>query len=124
MYCVHGQLPFAKGVSVKSSARPLLRAVLCETPKQTVNLYVHQDCGRPSTGIPEILEAEISITDIAVACHHKRIHRAASVVQQVHKLLNGIEILAGCTQAKVGESSEWTSIVKSAEENRAKFAKL
>jgi hypothetical protein len=47
--------------------------------------------------------------------------KAASVVQQVHKVLNDIENLAGCTQAKVGESSEWTSIVKSAEENRAKF---
>jgi cation transporter-like permease len=39
---------------------------------------------------------------------------AGSVVQQVHKVLNDIEILAGCTPAKVGESSEWTSIVNSA----------
>jgi hypothetical protein len=42
---------------------------------------------------------------------------AASVVQQVHKLLSDIEILAGCTPDKVGKSSEWTSIMNSAEEN-------
>jgi hypothetical protein len=42
---------------------------------------------------------------------------AASVVQQVYKVPSDIEILAKCTPAKVGESSEWTSIVSSAEEN-------
>jgi hypothetical protein len=49
---------------------------------------------------------------------------AGTVVQQVHKVLNNIEIeiLAGCTPAE-GESSEWTSIVYSAEENRADFCK-
>jgi hypothetical protein len=41
---------------------------------------------------------------------------AASVVQQVHKVLSDIEILAGCTRSKVGESSPWTAVVK---ENRA-----
>jgi hypothetical protein len=46
---------------------------------------------------------------------------AASVVQQVHKVISGIEILAKCTPARVGESSEWTTIVNSAEESRAKF---
>jgi hypothetical protein len=29
---------------------------------------------------------------------------AASVVQQLYKMLNDIEILAGCTPAKVGEA--------------------
>jgi hypothetical protein len=48
---------------------------------------------------------------------------AASVVQQVDKVLNDIEILARCTPAKVGESSQWTSIVNSVEENRANFCK-
>jgi N-acetylmuramic acid 6-phosphate (MurNAc-6-P) etherase len=33
---------------------------------------------------------------------------AVAVVQQVHKVLNDIEILAECTTAKVGESSECT----------------
>jgi hypothetical protein len=42
---------------------------------------------------------------------------AGSVVQ-VHKVLNDIEILAGSTRAKVGESPKWTTIVNSAEENR------
>jgi hypothetical protein len=38
---------------------------------------------------------------------------AAAVVQQEHKVLNDTEILAGCTPAKVGEGSEYTSIVNS-----------
>jgi hypothetical protein len=42
----------------------------------------------------------------------------------MHRLLSNTEILAGCTQAKVGEISEWTSIVNSAEENRANFVKV
>jgi hypothetical protein len=46
---------------------------------------------------------------------------AASVVQ-VYKVLNDIEIIPGCTPAKVGESSEWTSIVNSAG-NIANFCK-
>jgi hypothetical protein len=49
---------------------------------------------------------------------------AASVVRQVYKVLDDIENLAGCTPTKVGESSEWVSIVNTAEENRANFAKL
>jgi hypothetical protein len=48
---------------------------------------------------------------------------ASTVVQQVHKVLNDIESLAGCTPAKVGESSEWTSIVNSEEQNRANCSK-
>jgi hypothetical protein len=48
---------------------------------------------------------------------------AAAVVQEVHNVLSDIEILSGCTSAKVGESSEWTSVVKRAEENRANVCK-
>jgi hypothetical protein len=48
---------------------------------------------------------------------------AASVVQQVYEVLIDIENLAGCTPTKVGESSEWTSIVNSMEDNRANFCK-
>jgi hypothetical protein len=39
-------------------------------------------------------------------------------------VLSDIEILAKCTPAKARESSEWTSIVRSAEENRANFCKI
>jgi hypothetical protein len=42
----------------------------------------------------------------------------------VYKVLSDIEILAKCTPAKMWESSEWTSIVSSAEENRANFCKI
>jgi hypothetical protein len=49
---------------------------------------------------------------------------AASVVQRVHKVISDIEILAKFTPTRVGESSQWTTILKSAEENRAIFCKL
>jgi hypothetical protein len=48
---------------------------------------------------------------------------AASVAQQVYRVLIDVENLAGSTPAKVGESSEWTSVVNGAEENRANFRK-
>jgi hypothetical protein len=38
-------------------------------------------------------------------------------------VLGDIKNLPGCTQTKVEESSEWTSIVNSAEENRTNFCK-
>jgi hypothetical protein len=40
-------------------------------------------------------------------------------VQQVYKVLSDTENLAGFTLAEVRESSEWTSTVNAAEENRA-----
>jgi hypothetical protein len=49
---------------------------------------------------------------------------AATVVQQVYKILSDIEILSGCTRSKLRESSECASIVKSAEENRKTFVKV
>jgi hypothetical protein len=42
------------GMSVKFAAWLRLCAVLCEAPKQAVNLTLHQDGERPSTGIPDI----------------------------------------------------------------------
>jgi hypothetical protein len=48
---------------------------------------------------------------------------AGSVIQEVHKVLNDIESLAGYTPAKVEEGSEWSTIVNSAEEQRANFCK-
>jgi hypothetical protein len=48
---------------------------------------------------------------------------AASVAQQVYKVLGNIQNLAGYTPTDVGESSEWTPIVSSAEENRENFCK-
>jgi hypothetical protein len=57
-------------------------------------------------------------------CHAitKKYPEAASVVQQVYKAISDTEILAGCTGAKVGESSKCTSIVSSAE-NTANFCR-
>jgi hypothetical protein len=46
----------------------------------------------------------------------------ASVVQQVYKAPSDIENLVGCTPDKVGECTEWTSVVRSAE-NRVNFRK-
>jgi hypothetical protein len=58
-------------------------------------------------------------------CHAitKKYPEVGFVVQQVHKVLNEIETLARCTPASVGESPEWSTIVNSAEENRANFWK-
>jgi hypothetical protein len=49
---------------------------------------------------------------------------AAPALQREYKVLGDIENLAGCTPAKVGKISEWTSILYSVEENRAKFCKV
>jgi hypothetical protein len=38
-------------------------------------------------------------------------HPEATFVAQVYKVLSDIWNLAGCTATKVGESSEWTSIM-------------
>jgi hypothetical protein len=48
---------------------------------------------------------------------------ASSLVQLIYKVLSDIEILPTFTPAKVGESSEQTSIVNSMEESRANFCK-
>jgi hypothetical protein len=45
------------------------------------------------------------------------------VVQHVHIAFSDIKNLARYTLAKVGENSEWTSIVNSAKENTANFCK-
>jgi hypothetical protein len=52
-------------------------------------------------------------------CHaiRKKYPEVGSVVQQVHRVLNEIEIVGRCTPTKVGESPEWTTIVNSVEEN-------
>jgi hypothetical protein len=49
---------------------------------------------------------------------------AASVVQQVYKVLINIEILAGYTPAKMGERSEWISTVNKQRKTQSTFAKL
>jgi hypothetical protein len=48
---------------------------------------------------------------------------AAGVVQQVHKVLREIQNLAGYTPDNVGESSEWASLLNSAEKNRTNYCK-
>jgi radical SAM superfamily enzyme with C-terminal helix-hairpin-helix motif len=67
----------AKVVSVKFAAQPLLCAVLCETAKKAVKLSVHQDGGRPRTGIPEILETEAIVAEISVSCQNQRTPRCS-----------------------------------------------
>jgi hypothetical protein len=48
---------------------------------------------------------------------------AASVPQQLYKVLNDIENLAGYTSAKVARSYECTSTINSTQENRENFYK-
>jgi hypothetical protein len=63
------------------------------------------------------------LSSLKSQCHYTRnkYPEAAFVVQQVYKVLSDFEILARLTPAKVGESSEWTTIVNSAEKNRVNF---
>jgi hypothetical protein len=84
--------------------------------KTSGELECRQNDGRPSTGVPELLETEASITEITNKCPE-----AASVLRG-YRELSYTKILAGSTPTKVGESSEWT-IVNSAEENRANICK-
>jgi hypothetical protein len=65
------------------------------------------------------------LTSLKIQCHAiTNIYpEATSVVQQIRKVLSDIENLAGCTPAIVGESSVWTTIVNSAEDNRVNFCK-
>jgi hypothetical protein len=49
---------------------------------------------------------------------------AASAVPQVCRILGNIQKLSRYTLAKVGESSEKSSIVKSEEENKVTFVKV
>jgi hypothetical protein len=88
---------------VEFAAQPRLCAVLYKTTKQAVNLSVHEDGGRPRTGISEILETEAIITEISMPWHNEKYPEVASVVQEVHKVPSDIENLAGCTPAKVGK---------------------
>jgi hypothetical protein len=48
------------------------------------------------------------LSSLKSQCHDitNKYPEAASVMQQVHKVISDIEILAKCTPAKVGKSSE------------------
>jgi hypothetical protein len=70
--------------------------------KTSCELECTQRWRRPSTSIPVILGTEASIAEIT-----NKYPKAASVVQQVCKMLSDIELLAGYTPAKVGERSRW-----------------
>jgi hypothetical protein len=98
----------------------LMRSAV-QNNKQAVNLSVHQDGGRPRIWIPEMLETG----NLKSQCHAitNKSPEAASALQQVHKMLSDTETFAKCTPARVGESSEWTTVVNNAEESRAKFGK-
>jgi hypothetical protein len=65
------------------------------------------------------------LASLTFQCHAitNKYPEPGSVAQQVHKVLSDIEILAGCTLLKLGESSEWTTIVNGVEENRTNFCK-
>jgi hypothetical protein len=91
-----------KVVSAKFAARLRVCTVLCETTEQAVNLSVHQDGRHPSTGLQKYWTQKLA--SLKSQCHAimNKNPEAGSVVQEVHKALNDTEILARCTQAKVG----------------------
>lgn len=95
---------------------------LVRKTKSTVNLSIEQDGGLPVLGFWKYWTQKVAL--LKYECHTimNKYPEAASVVQQVSKVLSDIENLAGCTPPEVGESSEWTSILNSLE-NRANFCK-
>jgi hypothetical protein len=66
-----------------------------------------------------------SLASLKSGCHAvmNKHPAVASLVQQVYTVLSDIENHTRCTPVKVGESSEWDSIVNSSEKNRANFCK-
>jgi hypothetical protein len=56
-----------------------------------------------------------------MTCHHVQVYQEAGSLVQAHKVHSDIEIFVGCKPAKVGESSDMTSIVNSAVENNSNF---
>jgi hypothetical protein len=72
----------------------------------------------PNTGILKYLTQTLASLKSESHANMKKYTDAASVVQQLYRVLSKIENLARCTPAKVGECSEWTSIVNSMEKNR------
>jgi hypothetical protein len=77
----------------------------------------------PEPGVPKYWRQVLSSLKSESRAITNKYPEAASVVQEVHKVISDIEILAKCTWARVGESYQWTTVVTSAEENRAKFCK-
>jgi hypothetical protein len=80
----------------------------CELVRKThsaLNLSIHQNGGRPNTGIPEMVDTLAWLKSEYYAVMNKY-PETASVVQEVYKVLSDVENIAGCTPAKVGESSE------------------
>jgi hypothetical protein len=57
--------PVWRNASEKVAARPQF-CVVCAKQQNEVNQSVHQDGGRPITGIPEILETEAIIAEISM----------------------------------------------------------
>jgi hypothetical protein len=49
---------------------------------------------------------------------------AKDVIQRVLKALNGIISQAFCTPTKLGQSEEWSRIVNTAQEDRAKLREI
>jgi hypothetical protein len=111
----HGQLPFGECGIGEVAARPL--------PAQCCTKLYIKMADVPVLGFRKYWTQKLA--SLQSECHAitniRKYPEAASVVQQIYRVLSDTEILAGCTPAKVEESCEWTSIVKSAEENRANF---
>jgi hypothetical protein len=72
----------------------------------------------PEPGFRKYWRQEISWLKSECHATTNRYPEAASVVQQVHKMISDIENLGKCTPARVGEHSQWKTILKSAEQNR------
>jgi hypothetical protein len=78
----------------------------------------------PVRGFPKYWSQTLASLNSQYHAIKNKFREADSVVQKVHNIISDIKIFAGCIPTKVGGSSEWTTIVNSAEENRANFCKV
>jgi hypothetical protein len=74
----------------------------------------------PEPGFRKYWREELSSPKSESHATTNKYPEAASIVR-VHKMISDIVILAKSTLTGVEKSSQWTTIVNSAEENRAKF---
>jgi hypothetical protein len=94
----------AEVVSVKFATHQWLCAVLCDISKQAVNLSVHQGGVCPVPGLHKCWTQKPASLKSEYHAIMNKYPEAASVVQQVYKMLSDNENLARCTLAKVGKA--------------------
>jgi uncharacterized protein with NRDE domain len=79
--------------------------------------------GRPIAGISKILGGKRTTLRAEHQSLVAKYHDAEAQVKQLFRILCDIEVVAGHAPVSVGKSVEWTSVVNTAEDNRASYCK-